>query len=235
MIKPLKNNPVFFEIKLQDIFFISYFVFQSTFKMEKDKYLDDLSEIRRIMSRSSRFISLSGLSGVSTGFIALAGAFLAHQLIFRHHDLLVYERVSIGSEGMRDLLLVALGTLLLSVVSAIWFTGRKSRREHQQVWDNQAKRLLINLLIPLTTGGVLCLMLLFRGYVGFVPSLTLIFYGLALVNGSHYTLSHIRYLGITEIVLGLAAFFFIGQSMYLWMLGFGVVQMIYGLMIQRKG
>jgi len=203
--------------------------------MEKEKYLDDLSEIRKIMSRSARFISLSGLSGVSTGVIALAGALLAYQLVFRHHDYLVDEVVPINTESLGTLLLIALGTLLLSVVCAVWFTGRKSRKENQRVWDDQARRLLINLLIPLTTGGILCLFLLFKGYVGFVPALTLIFYGLALVNGSHYTFSHIRYLGITEIVLGLVAFLFIGQSLYLWMLGFGVVQMIYGLMIQRKG
>ncbi len=203
--------------------------------MEKEKYLDDLSEIRKIMSRSARFISLSGLSGVSTGVIALAGALLAYRLVFRHHGYLVDEAVQINAERLGTLLLIALGTLSLSVVSAVWFTGRKSRKENQRVWDDQARRLLINLLIPLTTGGILCLLLLFKGYVGFVPALTLIFYGLALVNGSHYTFSHIRYLGITEIVLGLVAFLFIGQSLYLWMLGFGVVQMIYGLMIQRKG
>ncbi len=203
--------------------------------MEKEKYLDDLSEIRKIMSRSARFISLSGLSGVSTGVIALAGALLAHQLVFRYHDYLVDKAVRINVESLSTLLLIALGTLFFSVVSAVWFTGRKSRKENQRVWDDQARRLLINLLIPLITGGILCLVLLFKGYVGFVPALTLIFYGLALVNGSHYTFSHIRYLGITEIVLGLAAFLFIGQSLYLWMLGFGVVQMIYGLMIQRKG
>ena len=203
--------------------------------MEKEKYINDLSEIRKIMSRSSRFISLSGLSGVSTGFIALAGALLARQLVFRHHDYLVYEAVPIDADNLRNLLLIAMGTLLLSVFSALWFTGRKSRKENQHVWDNQAKRLLTNLLIPLTAGGILCLILLFRGYVGFLPGLTLIFYGLALVNGSHYTLSHIRYLGIAEIVLGLVAFLFIEQSLYLWMLGFGVIQMIYGLMIQRKG
>ena len=202
--------------------------------MEKEKYLDDLSEIRKIMSRSARFISLSGLSGVSTGVIALAGALLSYQLVFRHHDYLVDEAVPINGESLGTLLLVAVGTLLFSVVSAVWFTGRKSRKENQRVWDDQARRLLISLLIPLTTGGILCLILLFKGYVGFVPALTLIFYGLALVNGSHYTFSHIRYLGITEIVLGLIAFLFIGQSLYLWMLGFGVVQMIYGLMIQRK-
>lgn len=140
--------------------------------MEKEKYLNDLSEIRKIMSRSARFISLSGLSGVSTGVIALAGALLAYQLVFSHHDYLVYEAVPINTESLGTLLLVALGTLLLSVVSALWFTGRKSRKENQHVWDNQAKRLLINLLIPLTTGGILCLILLFKGYVGFIPALT---------------------------------------------------------------
>lgn len=203
--------------------------------MEKEKYLDDLSEIRKIMNRSARFISLSGLSGVSTGLIALAGASLAHQMVFRHHDYLIYGAVRADLKNPASLLLIALGTLLLSIVSAVWFTGRKSRKENQRVWDNQAKRLLINLLIPLTTGGILCLILLFKGYVGFLPGLTLIFYGLALVNGSHYTFSHIRYLGIAEIVLGLTAFLFIGQSLYLWMLGFGVIQMIYGMLIQRKG
>jgi len=203
--------------------------------MEKEKYLNDLSEIRKIMSRSARFISLSGLSGVSTGLIALAGALLVHQLVFKHHDYLVYEAVPLDRNNLTNLLLVAMGTLLLSIVSALWFTGRKSKRENQRIWDDQAKRLLINLLIPLTTGGILCLILLFKGYVGFVPALTLIFYGLALVNGSHYTFSHIRYMGIVEILLGLVAFLFIEQSLFLWMLGFGVVQMIYGMLIQRKG
>lgn len=203
--------------------------------MEKEKYANDLSEIRKIMSRSSRFISLSGLSGVSTGLIALVGALLARELVFKHHDYLVYEAVPIDADNLSKLLLVAMGTLLLSIFSALWLTARKSRKENQHVWDNQAKRLLTNLLIPLTTGGILCLILLFKGYVGFLPALTLIFYGLALVNGSHYTLSHIRYLGIAEIVLGLVAFLFIDQSLYLWILGFGVMQMIYGVMIQRKG
>jgi len=203
--------------------------------MEKEKYANDLSEIRKIMSRSSRFISLSGLSGVSTGLIALVGALLARELVFKHHDYLVYEAVPIDADNLSKLLFVAMGTLLLSIFSALWLTARKSRKENQHVWDNQAKRLLTNLLIPLTTGGILCLILLFKGYVGFLPALTLIFYGLALVNGSHYTLSHIRYLGIAEIVLGLVAFLFIDQSLYLWILGFGVMQMIYGVMIQRKG
>lgn len=203
--------------------------------MEKEKYANDLREIREIMSRSSRFLSLSGLSGVSTGVIALVGALLAHQYVFNTQDFLTIGSVSIEGENLRLLLLISFGTLLLSVLSALWFTRRKSKKERQYVWDFQAKRLLLNLMIPLTTGGILSLIFLFRGYVGVLPSITLIFYGLALVNGSHHTLSHIRYLGIAEIVLGIVALLFIEQSLYVWMMGFGVLQIIYGLIIQRKG
>lgn len=202
--------------------------------MEKEKYLNDLSEIRKIMSRSSRFLSLSGLSGVSTGLIAFAGALLAGQLVFSRGNYLLGEAVVINGDEMRDLVLIACGTLLLSVVSALWFTIRKSKRENQRVWDAQAERLLVSLLIPLITGGLVCVILLRMGYVGFLPAMTLIFYGLALVSGSHYTLSHIRYLGLAEILLGLLALIFIGQSLYIWMLGFGLFQMVYGLLIQRQ-
>lgn len=202
--------------------------------MEKEKYLNDLSEIRKIMSRSSRFLSLSGLSGVSTGLIAFVGALLAGQLVFSHGNYLLGEAVVINGDEMRDLVFIACGTLLLSVVSALWFTIRKSKRENQRVWDAQAERLLVSLLIPLITGGLVCVILLRMGYVGFLPAMTLIFYGLALVNGSHYTLSHIRYLGLAEILLGLLALIFIGQSLYIWMLGFGLFQMVYGLLIQRQ-
>ena len=202
--------------------------------MEKEKYLNDLSEIRKIMSRSSRFLSLSGLSGLSTGLIALTGAFAARQLVFSRCNFLQNEAVVIGGDALRDLVLIASGTLLLSVVSALWFTARKSRRENERVWDAQAGRLLVNLLIPLTTGGLLCLILLRMGYIGFLPAMTLIFYGLALVNGSHYTHNHIRYLGLAEILLGLLVLVFISQSLYIWMVGFGLFQMVYGLLIQRK-
>lgn len=202
--------------------------------MEKEKYLNDLIEIRKIMSRSSRFLSLSGLSGVSTGLIAMAGALLAEQLVFSRGNYLLGEAVMIGGDLLRSLVVIAGGTLLLSIASALWFTIRKSRREKLRVWDAQAERLLFNLMIPLVAGGIVSIILLRMGYVGFLPAMTLLFYGLALVNGSHYTLSHIRYLGLAEILLGLLALIFIGQSLYIWMLGFGLFQMVYGLLIQRK-
>jgi hypothetical protein len=198
------------------------------------KYIEDLKEIKDIMNRSTRFISLSGLSGVSTGITALAGVYLAYQTIFKEQDYLTYNAVELSSENVINLLLIAVATLILSIGAAIFFTTKKLKKKNHSVWDQQTKRLLINLSIPLITGGLLCLMLLLKGFVGLLPPITLIFYGLALVNASKYTLPEIRSLGLIEIFLGLIAIQFIEYGLLFWAFGFGAIQIVYGLFIQRK-
>lgn len=200
----------------------------------KNDLIKDLEQIKDIMNRSTRFISLSGLSGVSTGIIALAGAFVAYQTFFKGSDYLVYEAVGLTSASTGHILVIALCTLILSVISALFFTRRQTKKHQQPTWDAQSRRLLINLLIPLVTGGLFALMLLLKGFVGMLPSVTLLFYGLALVNASKYSLSEIRSLGIIQLALGLIAFLFISYSLLIWALGFGLVQMAYGLWIQKK-
>jgi len=200
----------------------------------EERYVKDLESIREMMNRSTRFISLSGWSGVSTGVIALVGAFVGYRVVFADADYLVYAAVGLSGGLLLDLLLIALGTLVLSVISAVFFTRRKSKRQDLPAWDAQTKRLLINLLIPLVAGGLFALMLLLKGFVGMLPSVTLLFYGLALVNASKYSLSEIRSLGLIEIALGLLAFQFIGYGLLLWAFGFGLVQVVYGVLIQKK-
>jgi hypothetical protein len=200
----------------------------------KEKYLEDIKEIKEIMNRSTRFISLSGLSGVSTGLIALAGLAAAYLMVFQKQNWLIEQAVSIDTTYIFYLLLIAVVTLGLSIGSAIFFTTQKAIKQNQNVWDQQSKRLLVNLAIPLVTGGLLCLLLLFKGFIGFLPALTLVFYGLALINASKYTWPELRNLGLFEIVLGLIAMQFIAYSLFIWALGFGVIQVIYGLIVQKK-
>ncbi len=202
--------------------------------MEKEKYLDDLKEIRAIMDRSSRFISLSGMSGIAAGVIALVGAWLAYDIVYANQNYLGYRTADLSSQNIFNLLAVATATLLVSIAAVIFFTQRKARKTKQKLWDAQAKRLVINLMIPLAAGGVLCLILLFKGFVGLVAPLTLLFYGLALVNASKYTLSEIRSLGIIEIALGLLACQFIGFGLVFWALGFGVFHIVYGIAMHIK-
>jgi len=202
--------------------------------MDQNKYIEDIKEIKDIMNRSSRFISLSGLCGISAGIIALIGVFAAYQTVYVNQDYFGYRKAIVTSESLATLLLIAIATVVLSIVTVIYFTNKETKKRNQKIWDHQSKRLLINLLIPLVTGGILCLMLLFEGYIGIVAPLTLIFYGLALINASKYTLSEIRSLGIIQIALGLMATQFIGYGLLFWAVGFGILHIIYGVVMHLK-
>ncbi len=200
---------------------------------EKEEYIEDLKEIKEMMNRSSKFISLSGLSGISAGVIALVGAWFAHTLVYNNASL-AYPAQSSGQGVERNLLLLAGLTILAAVLAGIFFTKRKAKQINQPLWDAQTKLILINLAIPLVTGGLLCLLLLQQGLIGLLAPLTLIFYGLALVNASKYTFKEVGSLGIVEIVLGLVAIQFIGYGLYFWAFGFGILHIVYGIIMQLK-
>lgn len=201
---------------------------------DQEKYLEDIKEIKDIMNRSSRFISLSGWSGVSAGIIALLGAYLAYQTVYASQDYLGYKKVELTEENLTMLLGIVILVLVLSITSSTFFTVIKAKRVNQKLWDAPTKLLLTNLLIPLVTGSILCLILLLNGYLGLVAPLTLIFYGLALVNASKFTLHDIRSLGILEIALGLIATHFIGFGLLFWAIGFGLLHIIYGIIMHVK-
>ncbi len=199
---------------------------------EKEQYIEDLKDIKDMMNRSSRFISLSGLSGISAGIIALVGAWVAHLMVYKSVLSRGFESITINSNTV--LLGIATVTLVLALIAGIFFTTRKARKNNQPLWDAQTKRLLTNLVIPLVAGGTLCLILLSKGLIGLMAPLTLIFYGLALVNASKYTFIEIRSLGIAQIILGLIASYFIGYGLFFWALGFGVLHIVYGIIMQSK-
>ena len=195
--------------------------------------MEDLKDIRHIMNRSSRFISLSGLSGILVGCIAIIGAFVVHRLVFDQLSLDDYK-IALSSNDLSQLFIVAISTLLLSILSVVLLTTYETRKKGQKIWDFQSKRLLINLAIPLATGGIICLILLFDGFAGLMAPFTLIFYGLSLVNASKYTLDQIRSLGIIEILLGLMALLFINNSLIIWTIGFGGMHILYGIIMHLK-
>ncbi len=198
--------------------------------MSQEKYLNDIKDIRRMMDRSSQFLSLSGLSGILAGVYALIGAYVVHGLIENHHSRYVY----IESVTFKLILLTAAAVLIASVLTAIVFSIKKAKRNEEQIWNATSKRMAINFMIPLITGGIFSFLLIRHGYYGLIGPVTLIFYGLACVNASKYTISDIRYLGITEIILGLIAVEFPGNSLYFWAIGFGFFHILYGAIMYFK-
>ena len=212
-----------------EILFI-YFAIQSTLKMENEKYIKDIQDIKQMMSQSSQFISLSGLSGILAGIYALVGAFVVNYLIEQNK----YDVIIIEGRTFKLIILTALIVLVLSLVTAYIMTKQKAKKVGEQVWNPSSKRLLINFCIPLFTGGIFALLLLRHEVYGLIAPITLIFYGMACLNASKYTLRDVRYLGITEIILGLIAVEFSGYGLYFWVLGFGICHIVYGAVMYFK-
>lgn len=192
----------------------------------QDHLLSELKDIRHIMERSSRFLTLSGLSGILIGLYALIGAFLAHRIVY------IQFPSKFRQEYINDVLLliaiIGISVLILSLCTIFILTIKKARKENKPIWGPGSKMLLLNLLIPLVTGAFLISILVYRGYFGVVSPSFLIFYGLALVNASKYTRPEIMGLGIIEITLGLLAALLPGYGLYFWAFGFGVLHIIYG-------
>lgn len=198
---------------------------------ESDKLLTELKDIRDIMERSSRFLSLSGLSGILVGIYALIGAFLAYRIVYIQFPS-QYQQAYVN-EVLIQLFIIGVSVLLLALITIFLLTIKKARKEEKPIWGPGSKLLLLNLLIPLVTGAILIATFTLHGYYEIISPAFLIFYGLALVNAAKYTRPEILGLGIVEILLGLVAAVFPGYGLYLWALGFGVLHIIYGAIYLR--
>lgn len=203
---------------------------------DTNQHLEHLAEIRSLMERSTRFLSLSGLSGVWAGFCALAGVSLVYVYLetapLEADGYYYFDRAIATDKWGMDyksvFILIATLVLAAALAGGWFFTARKARLRGERVWDASSRRLLSALAIPLLAGGAFGLILLFHGYVSLLAPSTLIFYGLALVNGSKFTLRDVEMLGILEILLGLVGVLYPGFGLEIWALGFGILHIVYG-------
>jgi len=218
--------------------------------IKNEKHIEDLQQIRSIMEKSTQFISLSGLSGISAGIFGLFGAALAYLrlkgefVITKSLDLsnpysdrsnfMNIVQMELDKDPTTDLIIIATLTLGLALIFATFFTFRKAKKDGNSIWSATSRRLLMSIALPLIVGGLFSLAILNHGLFGLVAPATLIFYGLALINGSKHTLPEIKYVGIFNIILGLINTIFIGQGLFFWALGFGVVHIIYGVVMYFK-
>ena len=203
--------------------------------MNASKSLDDLSQIRSIMERSKKYLSLSPWAAIMAGIYALLGAGIVYWKVYYSPEVL-YDHVRRGqvSSPLLELLSIAIAVFVLAAGTALWLNYRKASKAGEKLWSKTAIRLAINFLIPMLAGGVFVLILFLRGYYSLIAASTLLFYGLALLNAGNFTFTDIRSLGISEILIGLLAALFPGKGLFFWALGFGVLHIIYGVMMYRK-
>jgi hypothetical protein len=215
--------------------------------LSKPEPLETLRDIKQMMERSSRFISLSGLSGVAAGCCALVGSWLAYGVIYNNDhsltaghnryksdyatDLSSNNDISLSEFMGNRLFQIALFTFIAAFVLAFLFTYIRSRKNNTPIWGHTAQRLMLNVSLPMAVGGIYLWKMVQAGIFGLIAPGCLIFYGLALVNASKYTLKEIRYLGIGQVILGVINLWFIGYGIHFWALGFGVLHIVYGIVM----
>jgi hypothetical protein len=205
----------------------------------KADYSEDLKTIRKIMEESSRFLSLSGLSGLFAGLLAIVGGCIAHFGILKNKtfaatESLVPLSVKQISSIKLQLITVALLVLFFAITGAFYFSYRKARHRGQNIWTPVSKRLLINISIPLLAGAFFILILYSaEQWVLIVPAM-LIFYGLALISAGKFTYNEVFYLGLAELLTGFISAMFQDLTVLFWIFGFGFLHIAYGLFMYRK-
>ncbi|MDR9414931.1 MAG: hypothetical protein RI564_01515 [Gracilimonas sp.] len=191
---------------------------------EQQDYIQDIAEIRSMMERSSKFLSLSGWAGISAGLIALGGAAVAHFVLRFKPDKITYY-----FEELNSLTLLAMAVLVLALISALFDSQRKALKRNESAWNVTSKRMLAGMAVPLFTGGMLIVLLMQYGLIGLIAPFTLVFYGLALYNAGFYTYREVRLMGFAQMLLGLMNLGFIETGLLFWALGFGIVHILYGI------
>ena len=174
---------------------------------EKD-YIKDIKDIRSMMERTTKFLSLSGWAGIMAGIYAVAGAFIAYQVLGFNPDTMAYESYAITGY-ITKIILLALVVLALSVITAVYFSKRRAVKRNEKLWNPTSRRLLVNMGVPLVTGGILALILVYHELTGLLIPVTLLFYGMSLFIAGKYTYEDIKGLGLVQIVFGLVSAYFI--------------------------
>ncbi|RYD56518.1 MAG: hypothetical protein EOP56_12550 [Sphingobacteriales bacterium] len=199
---------------------------------EKEASLETLKDIRNIMERSARFLSLSGWSGVWAGAVALAGAAIASSWITNlPYDVDAEDSYTLA---MMKFVVLAIGVFVVALIGAFYFTWRKTRAQGGNLWNSASKRMMLHMAIPLLAGGFFSAMFLYNGHDMYIAPACLMFYGLALINGSTYTVTDIKYMGLLEIGLGCISLFWLGYGLLFWTIGFGILHILYGIIMWNK-
>ncbi len=207
-----------------------------------NKPLDTLHDIKQMMERSSRFISLSGLSGIAAGICALVGAWLANRVLVNSGRGLMEQTVTIHQYNgilicdtvKSQLLTIAAIMFVAAFVLAFLFTYLRSKKSDTPLWGPVSKRLMTSICIPMVAGGIYLLKLSELGYYGLIAPGCLLFYGLALINASRFTLGEVKYLGYSQLALGIIGCWFVGYGLFFWAVGFGVLHIVYGFIMWNR-
>ena len=201
--------------------------------------IEDLREIRRMMESSTKFLSLSGLSGVFAGLSALVGSWFAYQEVKHFTKLRVHYMIQGRDSEWEDqfaLTLVLYGVVILIAALSLgaFFTWLKAKKEGKNLCTPLSIRLIISLMVPLAFGCLFLAGMFYQRLYDFIPPTILMIYGFSLLNASKYVHIELKYLALCELALGILAIFMLHWNFILWIIGFGILHVLYGTIMYFK-
>lgn len=207
----------------------------------ENEHIQALQEIKQMMDRGSRFVSLSGWSGIAAGICALGAALLTGKYLNEYgiNENGYVAKSNYGGNGNflqlhPDLLILAVTTFIAAFFFAFLFTWLRSRKTGLPIWSFTARKVIIGVAVPMIVGALFIWRITDLGAYGLIAPACLLFYGLALINGSKFTLSEVRYLGYLQLVLGIINLWAMDFGLYFWAAGFGVLHILYGIVMWNK-
>lgn len=202
-----------------------------------DNSIETIQEIRDLMARSARVLSLSGWSGIWAGVMGLVGAAIARTWL---QDDQLYnlspDRFGLTNtiELIFKFLILGLSVFILAVVGGFYFTMRKNQKYGVKMWNTAGKKLLISLFTPVIAGGAFIAAFVWHNHFQYIAPACLIFYGLALVSAAKYTLHYVKLLGLLQLLLGFICLFQPNDGLLYWSIGFGLLHVLYGIAMWIK-
>lgn len=206
---------------------------------KKEEQLNNLQDIKNLMESSSRFTSLSGLSGVSAGIVAIIGSLVVSNslgigIFEKAQGIMDYTTSSTPSgdgKTLQFLIITALAVFTFAAISALFFAGRKARSNDAKLMGSSGRKFIFNHSLFLLTGALFSVILINYGIYFLVVPVLLMFFGMGLISASKFSFNVIRNLGIAEIALGLTLAMMPVYALLFFVIGFGVMNIIFGLIV----
>jgi hypothetical protein len=182
-----------------------------------DRALENLSFIRDTMARATAFTGVPGWGGVGMGVSALVAAALAAR-----------------QATPRGWLTVWLADAAVAFLIGAWSLGRKSRRLEGAALTRPARQFFLSFAPSLVAGALLTAALWGAGQGGLLPGVWLLLYGTGVVTGGAFSVRAVPLMGLLLMAIGATVLFLPGWGNAGLAVGFGGVQIGFGLFIARR-
>lgn len=183
-----------------------------------DRAIDNLRFIRETMERSTSFTAVPGVGGVLMGATALCAAFAAQQ-----------------QSNFRYWLMIWLAEAVTAFAIGVLTVYLKAKKSDFQLASAPSRKFFNAFFPPIIGGGILTALFYQNSWFEQLPTVWLTLYGIAVVCGGAYSVKIVPVVGWIFIALGVVSVFVAPQHGNLLMaLGFGLVQIVFGMIIAHR-